>query len=98
MRLKGCCGLGCPLRSKKNNLKILVFVKIWSFFKKKTHKSANFRYFFFDPTLFLVEKLPIAAKITTVIPNDKSVSQNNFHNILVRIGDPYMPHIRSGVK
>jgi hypothetical protein len=39
-------------KKKKRILKVLVLVKIWSFFKKQTPKNLNFRYFFFDPTFF----------------------------------------------
>ena len=75
---------------KKRILKILVLVKIWSFFKKNTKKKANFRYFFFDPTLFSSGNRQTYEKITSAIPNDQNVGQKHFHDILIKIdgGNP----------
>ena len=54
MCLKGYCGLVCAFRWKKKRiLKVLVLVKIWSFFKKNT-KKGEFSLLFFLTTLFSV--------------------------------------------
>jgi len=61
MCLKGCCGLVCTFRWKKKRiLKVLVLVKIWSFFKKNTKKGKFSLLFFLTPPFFRPEtdKLP----------------------------------------
>jgi len=61
MCLKGCCGLVCAFRWKKKRiLKVLVLVKIWSFFKKNTKKREFSLLFFLTPPFFWPEtdKLP----------------------------------------
>ena len=61
MCLKGCCGLVCTFRwRKKRILKVLVLVKIWSFFKKNTKKGKFSLLFFLTPPFFRPEtdKLP----------------------------------------
>jgi hypothetical protein len=74
----------CVLLKKKNRiLKVLVLVKIWSFFKK----TRIFATFVFDPTLFAARKWPMIEKITLVISNDQHVGQKHFHDILIRNGD-----------
>ena len=47
---------------KQRILKILVLVKIWSFFKKKHKKMRIFATFFFDPTLFSARNRQTAKK------------------------------------
>ena len=76
----------CVSLKKKRILKVLVLVKIWSFFKKKHTKTQIFATFFFDPTLFSAENRQTAKKITLAIPNDQNVGQKIFHDILSRIG------------
>ena len=71
---------------KKRILKVLVLVKIWSFFKKKT-KKGEFPLLVFYPTLFSAGNKQTAEKITSAIPNDQNVGQKHFHDILIRIDD-----------
>ena len=63
MCLKGCCGLVCAFRWKKKQiLKVLVLVKIWSFFKKNTQKREFSLLFFFTPPFFWPETNKLAKK------------------------------------
>jgi hypothetical protein len=73
------------VKEKKRILKVLVLVKIWSFFKKNTQKC-EFSLLFFWPHPFFGRKQTNCQKITSGIPNDQHVGQKQFHDILIGIG------------
>ena len=57
MHLKGCCGLVCVFRwRKKTNSESFSVGQNLVIFQKKTHKTPNFRYFFFWPHPFFGRK------------------------------------------
>jgi len=76
----------CFVGEKKQILKVLVLVKIWSFFKKKHTKPRIFATFFFDPTLFRVETDKLPQKLHWSCQMTKMLAKKKFHDILIRIG------------
>ena len=77
----------CISMKKKTNFESFGGGQNLVIFQKKTHKNANFCYFFFDPTLFSAGNSQTAKKITWVIPNDQNIYQKNFDDIGTNIDE-----------
>ena len=71
---------------KKTNFENFSVSQNLVIFKKKKKKGEFSLLFFLTPPFFRPKKDKLPKQITLTIPNDPNVGQNNFHDILIRIG------------